>query len=171
MQALRGHAHVERVGADQFLGEKTWVGVNIATEGMAAHVFHTAGYGEVVCAKGDAPGNCRDCGHSTGAHPIECVSGDAEGKASEDAGGSAESESLVTLLGSGSNGNIVNTVAGHPRVALQEAYHRAHNEVIGPGVPKHSLLTRATKWCAHTVNENNPGLCHCPAPLPLAPSC
>jgi hypothetical protein len=138
---------------------------------MATHVLNTTGDCEVISAKSYSTCHRGDGCHTTSTHSIQRVAGNREGETRKNSRGSTEGKTLVSLLGSRRNGDIINAVKGQPGVSLEQTNHRANDQVISPGMPIHPLLTSPTKRGANPINENNGGLSHSPAPLPLALSC
>ena len=134
VQVLGRHAHVERVGAHQALGDEARVRVGVGPHRVAAHVLDAARHGDVLRADADRRGDGRHRGRRAGAHPVDRVPRHRRGQTREHPHGAAQGQALVAGLGGRGEGDLVDPLGRQLGVAAQQLADRLDREVVRAGV-------------------------------------
>ncbi len=155
VQILRGRAHHQGGGVDDFLRDESRVRVDAGAHRVMSHVLHTAGDDHVVHAHADAAGGSGHGGHRSGAHPVQREAGNRVGQPGEQRDGPPDGQALVTGLGGGRDGAIVDPLRGQLGVAAQQFTDDLDDQVVGSGLGVDALLAGLAEGGTGAVDEHD----------------
>jgi hypothetical protein len=122
---------------------------------VVAHVLHAAGDDDVVGTEGDAARRRCYCRHGTGAHAVHGKAGNGAGEAGKQGGAPADGQALVSSLGGGGNGDLVDALGREGRIAAQQLADALDHQVVGPAAGVDALVTRLAERGADAVDEDD----------------
>jgi hypothetical protein len=110
VQILCRLSHHERGRIDQLLGDDPRIRIDTLAHGVVTHVLDPTRHDDVVRAKRDARGGCRDCRHRAGAHSIDRISGSGDRQSGQESRCPADGQPLVADLRGRRDGHVVDAV-------------------------------------------------------------